>query len=279
MRSAFLGTGLLVLVTTACGPKAPAAQAPAPDAPTAPHSAAEEAARYARANALRAQLLAWSQFERPPQDAPCDPGTLRTFQADSGKTYAKADSAIRELERTIVAFGIDQPVDVPAGHALLRTVLAWEAGEERPRWDVAAGQEAPRTIPTGLTGDFYNMETKQCEPLSAVDTITVVMPKLEKFEAPKSFRTAAVQLLRGDSAIYPARDAFFAAHARDTAATFIYTKVQAVVLWRDYAVVAVNRPALRQAIVELQKGAGGATYVFRREKNEWRLLVIARTWS
>ena len=167
MRSAFHGTLVLVSAVAtlaslgACG--APAASTPSPVAAVAdsnaPHSPAEEAARWARANALRARILAASGWENPGKGAPCDPGTLRTFPQDSGRAYAQVDSAIRELERTIIAMGIDQPVDVPAGHALLRTVLAWESGAERPRWDVPAGETPHRTMPAGLTGDFFNEET------------------------------------------------------------------------------------------------------------------------
>jgi hypothetical protein len=245
----------------------------------APHSPAEEAARWARANALRAQILAATVWENPGKGAPCDPGVLRTFPQDSGRAYVQVDSAIRELERTIVAFGIDQPVDVPAGHALLRAVLAWEAGAERPRWDVPAGQEPHRTMPAGLTGDFFNETTKKCEPLSAMDTVSLVIPSVTHFVAPKSLRTAHAAVFQGDSGLSKARDQFFAQHASDTAAVFLYTSVKALVLWRDYAVIAVDRPAEQQAAVRLQKGVGGATYLFRREKDEWRLLVIARTWG
>ena len=282
MRSALLGTIVLVAGVAACGGRQ-AASTPAPVAAVAdsnaPHSPAEEATRYARANALRAQILAATVWENPGKGAPCDPGVLRTFPADSGRAFAQVDSAIRELERTIVAFGIDQPVDVPAGHALLRTVLAWEAGAERPRWDVPAGQAPHRAVPAGLTGDFFNELTKKCEPLSAMDTVTLVIPSVTHFAAPKSLKTAHAAVFQGDSGLTRAREQYFAGHARDTSAVFLYTSVKALVLWRDYAVIAVNRPAERQATVALQKGAGGATYLFRREKDEWRLLVIARTWS
>jgi hypothetical protein len=288
VRSAFHGTLTLVpvLATLAalggCG-GAPAASTPAPLAAVvdsnAPHSAAEEAARYASANALRARILAATVWENPGKGAPCDPGVLRTFRHDSGDGYAQVDSAIRALERTIIAFGVDQPVDVPAGHALLRTVLAWEAGAERPRWDMPAGQAPHRAIPAGLTGEFFNESTKKCEPLSALDTVTLVIPEVTRFEPPKSLRTARAAVFQGDSGLIRARNAFFAAHEGDTSAVFLYTGVKALVLWRDYAVIAVDRPAERQAVVQLRKGAGGATYIFRREKDEWRLLVIARTWG
>ena len=282
MRSALLGTLVLVPVIAACGGQQ-AASTPAPAAfvldSNAPHSAAEEAARYARANELRARLLAATVWEKPEKDTPCDPGALRAFPQDSGRAFVHMDSLIRELEHTIIVMGIDNPVDVPAGHALLRTVLAWEAGAERPRWDVPAGQTPLRAIPAGLTGDFFNEDTKKCEPLAAMDTVTLVIPAVTAFEAPKSLKTAHAAVYEGTSGLAQARNEFFSKHANDTSAVFLYTGVKALVLWREYAVIAVDRPAERQAAVALQKGAGGATYIFRREQNEWRLLVIARTWS
>jgi hypothetical protein len=282
VRSALFGTLALACGLAACGGQQ-AASTPAPLAAVAdsnaPHSPAEEAARYARANVLRERILAATVWENPGKGAPCDPGVLRTFAHDSARNYAQVDSAIRELERSIIVFGIDNPVDSPAGHALLRTVLAWEAGAERPRWDVPAGVTPHRTMPAGLTGEFFNEATKKCEPLAAMDTITLVIPEVTRFEPPKSLRTAHAVVFQGDSALARARNAFFAAHAGDSEAMFLYTSVQAIVLWRDYAVIAVNRPAERQAAVALQKGVGGATYLFRRVGEEWRLLVIARTWN
>jgi hypothetical protein len=284
VRSALLGTVLLVSMTGACGRQAaPPATGVAPAAvgadSLAPHSTAEEAARYALANELRAQILRATVWENPGRGAPCDPGVLRTFPADSGRGFAQVDSAIRRLERTIIVMGVDQPVDVPAGHSLMRTVLSWEAGEERPRWDVPAGEKPLRAVPAGLTGEFFNETTKRCEPLSATDTVTMVMPAMRGFVAPTSLRTAHAALFQGDSALQRARDAFFAAKGSDSTAVFLYTQVTALVLWREFAVVSVNRPVEKQAVVRLQKGVGGATYLFRREKDEWRLLVIARTWS
>lgn len=281
MRSALLGTVLLVSGIAACGGRQ-AAPTPAPSTAAAdslsPTSPVEESSSYARANALRAQLIAATVWENPGKGAPCDPGVLRTFPQDSGRAYARVDSATRELERIVVVMGVDNPVDVPAGHALLRTVLAWEAGAERPRWDVAAGQKPLRTMPAGLSGDFFNELTKKCEPLSAMDTVTLVAPMVSRFDAPKSLQTAHARVFMGDSAIAHARNQFFSAHIGDTTSTFVYTAVTTMVLWREFAVIAVNRPLERQAAVQLQKGAGGAAYVFRREGDEWRLLVISRTW-
>ena len=60
---------------------------------------------------------------------------------------------------------------------------------------------------------------------------------------------------------------------------FTYTKIWPVIVWRDFAVVTVNRPAEDKATVPLPRGAGGSTYIFHRAGSEWRLLVISRTWG
>ena len=272
MRFAVLGTAALMSVA-AC-----ATRPAAPATSVAPQVDAEAAARYARANALRDRIIAGTRWEEPDKDSPCDPGTLRTTGTDSASSSAQVDSLIRALEREIIVSGVDESIDTPAGHALLRTVLAWEAGDARPRWDVAAGTEPKRTVSAGLTGEYYNTETKKCVPLAPQDTVTLIAPPMTGFKVPK-VKTAAVQVFYGDSGVKTARDRFFAAHGAEPAAVFLYTRVRAMVLWRDYAVVAVNRPLEKQGVVELQKGAGGATYIFRRVGEEWRLLVIARTWT
>lgn len=280
MRSVLPGTVLLasLLAAAACGPKVAATSQPAVAPASLTHSAAEEAERWARAEALRARLHAatrWVEVDK----APCDPGALRTFAADSGKSYAQADTAIRALERTIVTMGADESLDTPAAHALLRTVLEWEAGSARPTWDAPAGTPPKRVVPAGLTGDYYNEETKRCEPLSARDTVLLVAPAVRGFQAPTRLRTAHAEVVYGDSGLTAARDRFFAWSKGDTNAVFMFTRVSAMVVWRDWAVVAVNRPVERQAAVRLQRGAGGATYIWRRTGAEWRLLAIARTWD
>ena len=273
MRFAVLGTAAFMTVA-ACG-----GRTTAPAAAPAPAMDAEASARHARANQLRDRILAATRWEEPEKNTPCDPGALRTSGSDSTSSSAQVDSLVRALEREIIVSGIDEPIDTPAGHALLRLVLSWEAGEARPRWDVPAGVQPKRAVSAGLTGEYYNMETKQCLPLAPQDTFTMIVPAVANFTAPK-VKTATVLLFQGDSGVTKAREDFYARHgARDTAAVFMYTRVRAMVLWRDYAVVAVNRPLEKQGVFELQKGAGGATYIFRRSGEEWRLLVIARTWT
>lgn len=276
MRSALLGTALLASVVAGCATKR-ATPAPVPAVSSA-STPAEEAERYALATSLREQILAATRWEEP-EKAPCDPGVLRTLgQSDSAAAYTRADSAVQRLEKTIITMGVDEPIDSPQGRALMRTLLTWEAGSERPNWDVPAGTKPKRVVPAGLTGEFYNVETKKCEPLSPQDTVVVIAPPIHGFTVPK-IKTAHARIFYADSGLKRARDDFYSRTKGDTAAVFLYTRVSAMVLWRDFAVVAVNRPAERQAVMQLQKGAGGASYIFHRVGNEWRLLTIVRTWG
>lgn len=278
MRSALLGTALLASVLAACTrPGASVATPPAPAVP-APHSPAEEAARWAQANALRQQILDLTTWVEP-EKAPCDPGALRTFGTDSVRGFKQADSVIRQLEKTIVTMGIDESPNSKQAHALLRTLLEWEAGSARPSWDVPAGTKPKRAVSAGLTGDFFNEDTKKCEALSARDTVILVAPEVIRFEAPKRLRTAHAEVVYGEAGLKGARDRFYTATKGDTAATFMYTRLTAMVTWRDFAVTAVNRPLEKQAVMKLQRGAGGATYLWHRVGDEWRLLAIARTWD
>jgi hypothetical protein len=240
-------------------------------------SAAEEASYAARAERLRARILAASSWTDLGGDS-CSVGMLRTFPTD-GESSSHALDAVAELERIIVARGIDNPIDTPAGHALMRTVAAWEAFAERPRWDVAAGQTAPRAIAAGLGGGFRNPTTRKCETYLPGDTATIVLPPLTNFTPPRT-EGVRLTLYYGEPGVRRARDLFHGTVAqRDSGAVFSYTRVRAAVLWRDYAVVAVNRPAEVAGVLTLSKGLGGGTYIFRRVGDEWRLLVIVRTWA
>jgi hypothetical protein len=255
----------------------PSRTAAAAAAASASPSPAEEARYAQRAERLRARILAASGWTDLGGDS-CSVGMLRTFSSDSG-TGARALEDVAELERIIVARGIDNPIDTPAGHALMRTVAAWEAFAGRPRWDVAAGQTAPRAIVAGLGGGFRNPTTGKCETYLPGDTATVVLPLLTNFTPPRT-EGVRLTLYYGEPGVRRARDLFHGTVAqRDSGAVFSYTRVRAAVLWRDYAVVAVNRPAEVAGVLTLSKGLGGGTYIFRRVGDEWRLLVIVRTWA
>jgi hypothetical protein len=212
-------------------------------------------------------------------EAICDAGTLRTFTRDTAKeAQARVAADIEQLERLIVARGVDGTMAAPAAQALLREVVAWEVAAARPNWDVPSGTATRRAIAAGLGGEFQNPATGKCEAFVHFDTAVVVIPPAGDFRTP-SFKGVRLQLYVGDAGLRAARDTFYAhsAHAADP--VFTYTRVGPIVVWRDYAVVTVNRPAEDRAAVLLPQGAGGSTYIFHRVGSEWRLLVIAKTWA
>jgi hypothetical protein len=52
-----------------------------------------------------------------------------------------------------------------------------------------------------------------------------------------------------------------------------------MVLWKDYAVVGVRRPQERGGVQVGDSNRGGASYLFRKTGQEWRLLSIVRSWG
>lgn len=241
-------------------------------------AAAEDAHYLARANRLRQHILdasEWTDFG----EGACNPGDLRAFTKDTSREAAqRIGDDIDELERTIVGRGISNPIDTPSGHQLLDTVVGWEAAVTRPHWDVPPGEPLRQAIATGLSGEFKNPQTGKCESYVVYDTVTVVVPDLPGYVTPK-LPKVHLKLFKGEQGLDAARDAYYAANAKDPNSIFEYTRVRAMVIWDDYAVVAVNRPVESRGIVKLPRGAGGASYIFHRVDGEWRLLVIARTWA
>jgi hypothetical protein len=107
----------------------------------------------------------------------------------------------------------------------------------------------------------------------------VVIPEVPNFRAP-DVPGVRLSLYMGEAGLKQAREAFFAKQgASDPNSLFSYTRVRAAVVWRDYAVVAVNRPAESRGIQTLSTGGGGASYIFHRVGDEWRLLTIVRSWG
>lgn len=280
MRTASMRPALMLLVLAACARGVPTptpSDAPLP-APL-PGIEGEDDRYYQRALDLRQRILSratWSDFA----DSTCNSGAHRIFSSDSSpEQFTRAQQDVRTLERIIVARGVDNPLDTPAGHELLRLVIAWEAAAERPRWDVPSGHEPRTAIATGLSGRFKNPETGKCEVYVAFDTLTVVLPdSVPGFAPPKLPETVVVPLV-GEGGLNSARDAFYARTVGAPSEIFHYVRISAAVLWRDFAMIAVNRPAEARATVQLPQGAGGAAYLFHRVGNEWRLLTISRTWS
>jgi hypothetical protein len=148
----------------------------------------------------------------------------------------------------------------------------------RPNWDVATGAPTYRAIAAGMTGEFYNPDTKACESFVPDEPQYVVLPPLTRFTMPRPPKRE-LTIGFGVAGLADVRDKFYGAHQADTTAMLTYAQVIATVLWNDYAVVAVNRPVERLGAVKMRQGVGGATYVFHFVAGEWRLLAIVRTWN
>lgn len=274
VRTAFLRPAIACVFFCACAGQ-PAATVPSPEA--AVMLDADEASALRRANAQRDSILAgsaWTDFEG---DA-CNPGSLRTFTDSTAEGSTKMAQRVEALERIIVANGIDRGYDNAAGHALLRTLIGWESAATRPNWDVPAGAPVKQAIAAGLSGEFKNPETGKCESYVPFDTMNIVIPVLPTFQMP-THPKVYLGVFQGDSGLAKLRDAYYAANANVPNAVLVYTRVRALSVWNDYAVVAINRPAEQRGVLALPQGGGGASYIFHRERGEWRLLVIARTWG
>ncbi len=247
-------------------------------APAAGPAAGEDDRYFARANVLRSRILeqaSWADFGA----GECRAGALRVFSTDSASaTNSKATDMIAELERLVIARGVETPLDSGPVKELLATLIGWEAGITRPNWDVPASQQTREALAAGLTGEFLNPLSGKCEMLSPMDTLRFVLPSGVSAEPPMSSEIA-VQIRSGPEGLNGFRDDFFAASGHQANAALIYTNVITLVPWRGYAVVAVNRPAELRGAVLQRKTAGGAVYLFHRVKGAWRLLAITRTWG
>lgn len=247
-------------------------------APAAGPAAGEDDRYFARANVLRARLLeqaSWADFGA----GKCRAGALRVFSTDSATAKnSDATDLIGELERLVIARGVETPLDSGPVKELLATLIGWEAGITRPNWDVPAGQQTREALAAGLTGEFLNPVSGKCELLSPMDTMRFVLPSGVSAEPPTSSEIA-VLVRSGSEGLNSFRDDFFAESGHQPNAALIYTNVITLVPWRGYAVVAVNRPAELRGAVLQKKTAGGAVYLFHRVKGEWRLLAIPRTWG
>lgn len=256
------------------------APTPAPAAaaePAEPGPSAEEQRYLARADSLRGAILATAAWAELGEDS-CNPGALRIF-ADTGATArARHDSSVRALEAVIIARGVDDPLDTPAAHALLRTAIRWEAAGTRPRWDVLAGGADRRAIAAGLGGAYRDGASGTCQPYAKTDSVVMVIPPAPGFTLPDRDGLRTI-LYTGDDGLGRARESFYAQPGRTASSEFAFTRLRAVVPWRDYAVVSVVRRAENGKVTEPGEAAGGASYIFHRVGGEWRLLVVARTWG
>ncbi len=306
MRTALLRPALLSFVLAGCagGPASTAqpAASPTPAVPAATASSAgarpadapatsaaparaewvskddsEEIRYHLMADALRRRILRASELTEFDSDA-CNPGSLRTFTDTSKRGRQQVENDIDRLERLVISRGIDGSVDAPEMHDLFRLVISWEVGAVRPLWDVDSGVPEKRTIATGLSGEFRNPATGKCESYLPFDTATFVIPMVRNFQPPALLGVRGT-IYFGEEGLRAARDAFFAAVGKNHDEIFTYTRIRASVVWQDYAVVAVNRPTERRAVLQMGSGGGGASYIFHRVNDEWRLVVIARTWG
>lgn len=238
--------------------------------------AAEDARYLRRLNQTRTQYLkraGWAALGDR-----CNPGALRVFPRDTSP--AQRDSVQRladEMERLIIVRGVGTPIDSLDASAILRLVVGWEAGIDRPVWDVT---DATRriAIATGLTGDVPDPKGTGClsSPLAS-DTVTFVVPGFASMPFPNAPKPR-VKAYFGPDAQRHARDEFFAAQgSKDASAELSYTIVAPIVMWHEYAVVGVDRPREQGGVALDGRSNGGASYLLRKVGREWRLLSIVRS--
>jgi len=210
----------------------------------------------------------------------CNPGALRVFTKDTTPELQKAlQSKVERMEQTIVLQGAGRSLATPEARALLRVVVGWEAGIDRPRWD-EDGAGVHRAVATGLTGEVPDPTKPGCLPSPVMgDTVTFVVPGFTDMDFPKAPRPR-VKAYFGPEGQQRARDEFFAAvGSKNPSADLSYIVVAPMVIWGDYAVVGVNRPRERGGIEVGSGSNGGAAYLLRRVGGAWRLLSIVRSWG
>ena len=231
------------------------------------------------AHDYRAQLLRASDFTDIGQDR-CNEGWLRGFPRDSTDAMREATAdLVDKFEKLIQVYAVDAPLDTPEGHELLRTVVLWETGRERPRWDVWSGKAAREAIAAGLTEQVNDAATGRCLVNARGDTAAYVLPLVTGLGLPP-VRGAATNLVFGDRGLSSLRTRYWAARqVHDSSAILAYTRVSAAMLWKEYAVVTVHRPMEHRDGTALSASNGGGTYIFHRVGNTWLLLVIARSWG
>ncbi len=210
----------------------------------------------------------------------CNPGALRVFTNDTTPALQAAlQATVERMEQAIVLQGVGRSLATPEARALLRVVVGWEAGIDRPRWD-EDGAGVHRAVATGLTGDVPDPTKPGCLPSPILsDTVTFVVPGFADMDFPKA-PSPRVKAYFGPEGQQRARDEFFTAvGAKNPSADLAYHVIAPMVIWQDYAVVGVHRP-LERGGIEVGSGSnGGAAYLLRRVAGEWRLLAIVRSWG
>jgi hypothetical protein len=210
----------------------------------------------------------------------CHPGALRVFPKDtSAEQRDSLQRLVENMERTIIARGVGSRLDTPAAAALLRTIVGWEAGIDRPLWDVDT-KESREAFATGLLGDVPDPRGPGCLPSPmAVDTVTFVIPGFASMAFPKAPRPR-IRAYFGPEAQQHVRNEFFADRGqKDLQAELSYIVVAPIVIWRGWALVGVDRPREKGGIEIGQASNGGAVYLLRQVGSQWRLTTVVRTWG
>ncbi|MBL0169422.1 MAG: hypothetical protein IPP90_01670 [Gemmatimonadaceae bacterium] len=210
----------------------------------------------------------------------CHPGALRIFP--KALTFAQRDTLqqlVEHMEQTIIARGVGARLDTPDARRLLRTIVGWEAGIDRPLWDVDT-KTSREAVATGLTGDVPDPRSNGCLPSPlAADTVTFVVPGFATMDFPKSPRPR-VKAYFGPDAQRHARDEFFSTRGQqDPQAELSYILVAPMVLWRGWALVGVNRPREKGGVEIGVSSNGGAVYMMRQVGTQWRLVTVVRSWG
>lgn len=240
--------------------------------------AAETRERAQRLIMLRREYLArasWADLGDR-----CNPGALRVFVRDTTPELQKSlQSLVEHMEHVVVVQGAGRSLETAQARALLRVVVGWEAGIDRPRWD-EEGAGTHRAVATGLTGDVPDPTKPGCLPSPvAGDTVAFVVPGFADMEFPKAPRPR-VKAYFGVQGQQRARDEFFTAvGSRKPDAELSYIVVAPMVIWQNYAMVGVHRPRERGGVEIGATSNGGAAYLLRRVAGEWRLLSIVRSWG
>lgn len=239
---------------------------------------AEEKFLESKLQAQRALYLkgaAWAELgER------CNPGALRIFPNDT--SLAQRDSLselVERMEQTLIGRGVGSRLDTPEARALLRTIVGWEAGIDRPLWDVDDKTSRP-AVATGLTGEVPDPNGSGClaSPMAS-DTVTFVIPGFTDMEFPKAPKPR-VKAYFGPDGVRHARDEFFTrVGSVNPEAELSYIVVAPVLIWRGWALVGVNRPREKGGVDIGSASNGGAVYMMRKQGTEWRLVTMVRSWG
>ena len=211
----------------------------------------------------------------------CNPGALRIFPRDTTPEARDSVQAMADaMEQLIVLHGVGGRLDTPAVASLLRTVVGWEAGIDRPVWDADGGGAPRQAVAAGLTGETADPRSGACLPSPvARDTVLFVIPGVNDMPFPKAPKPRVMAYF-GPEGQRHARDEFFTREGKaNPEAELAYVLVAPVVTFGDWAVVAVRRPVERGGFALDGRSQGGATYLFRRVGGVWRLLSIVRSWG